>query len=1233
MRTKNSLAAAFSLIACLWWCGHAQAQIVLQDGSLNNIITVSNRGSYTISTNFTVTTGASVMVVSLWDRNTQSNHSSPSFGTWSNTTAGTVQTLTRAVSVNPNSSTYSDSDIYYLYNPGAGTGTVTLIDTNGTNHHITVQGLAMQLYDLSGVNTSAPPAVYATNSPTGAGTSLALASAASTLAGSWAAVLGYDANGANSLGISASTGSSSYADVNIYQQQAMGYVTNLAVGSTTFTLTEGSGGGPTNIDLAVAIFAAAGAGPTNVVTPQFSNLSNQTINYGTVNVLLTGTVGTSSNFPPDGTPVSVSADGVTQSGTVYDTAGDFSINYDTVGIPASGTPYTVTYVSAAEPGFNGATNTSTTMAVNPLPVVVDGYVTFNATNTTTVPATDLFAANLVGNDNVTLSGSVTIASTNLGAEAITSFSGLTLGGTAAAEYTLTGATGTVAVTSPITQTNFGITEIRSVSPTELDAFFTFTNVSYPWYNVSYPTNLVTTSQPSKWTLNGTPVKAISGEFVTEDDGSLLPGVPAVEYHIYLQVPELINGASYTLVTPYSTNSFTFQDSQILCESIKVNQSGYSGLSTARYANLAIWLGTGGSQPISGALPNYTVINEFTGQQVASGTLQPVATAQPDTSSGDYVYRINLSSVPVGGPYRIVVSGYGSSYPFGVGGNFSSRLAYVAFRALYYQRCGCPIVMPYAHANIRPYPCHTNIYDNESPDDPSTSSINVGTSGPRLNVHGGYHDAGDTQKNPDCLEPAMNLMTMYEVFPTVFTTNQFNIPATFDADYNITGGYNGVPDILNEACWALMLFTNLESTPNEPFGAVADGVASDEEPPTWAINWDQDTLVYTTETNSGWESSWAACAFMNYARLIKPFNPQLASAYANDAEAAYAAASAPTFQHQLYYNVQKYFWDGDLTASNNIESLAWRAAAYTNTYDDEASGFAINNSQIWMASEFMTYLIATNYPKDPNLVMQFSNDVIIAANQEMYYVNGDAYPVGWPTNVNPWTQNNYTKGPMTSQAEYAYPCLMAWALTGKQQYINAASVLMDYDQGLNPMGKCYMTGLGFNRVNNPHDSESQYAKDQGWGGPQPGITIYGPGEDNNSYIPPQIPAAVSLPREREWMDDVGNYEWSEFTDYQCEGWPAAVYPVLAQGTVWKPAQGEPFLAQGASIAPNGSGGYVLQFGAIPYQTYSLQAATTLNGPWTTVSGPVTAGVTGMVQFTHIPTSAQTFYRALGQTPIY
>ncbi len=977
----------------------ALAQIVLQDGGLNSLVVVTNGGGYSVSTNFTVTAGASVMVVTLWDRNTESNHSSPSFGTWSNTTVGTVQNLTRAVSINPNATTYSDTDIYYLYNPTTGSGMVTLIDTNGSIGGVTIQGLTMQLYDLGGVNTSAAPAVYATNSPTGAGTTLSVASSASTLVGSWAAMIGYDANSAASLTNSASSGTAYYVDVYNNQSQALGYVANLAAGSTTFTVTENSGGGSTKIDLAVAVFAPAAGASTNVVTPQFSNLSNQTIAYGAANVLLTGTVGTSSNSLPNGAAVSASVDGVTQSGAVYDTTGDFSIPYDAVGIPASGTPYTLIYTSAAEPGFNGATNTSTIMTVNPLPVVLSAFVAYSSTNTTTVPASDLFVANLVGNDNLTLSGSVTIASTNVGVEAITSFSGLTLGGGAAANYTLTGATGAVTITSAGAQTNFGITEIRTASPTELVAFYVFTNVTGPVWGKVYPTNLVTSSQPAQWTLNGTPVQAISGEFVTEAN--------AVEYHIYLQVPQLVNGTFYTLVSPFSTNSFTFQDSQILCESIKVNQSGYSALSQTRYANFAIWLGTGGPQPISGPLPSYTVINQFTGQPVASGTMQTVTTAQPDTSSGDFVYRMDLSGVPAGGPYRIVVGGYGCSYPFGVGGNFSQRLAYVAFRALYYQRCGCPVIQPYAWANLRPYPCHTNVYDEEYPGDSFSSAVS--TSGPRLDVHGGYHDASNPPRYAYHLEVPILLMTTYEAFPQDFTSNQFNIPVNFDANYNILPGGNGLPDLLNEVSWGLTFFTNLQSTPNEPAGAVPYGTDAYDAGAPWGDNMDMDTSIYSTITNTGWSCGLAAGAFINYARLIQRYNPALSTNFQSRGVAAYnAAGGRQNPQETLYYNIQYYLLTGSTTASNYIEANYTAAANFPNTYNDEPGQFVAASSD-WMASFFMSYILATNQPTDPTVVAYFKSLLQQAADKEVGYVTNDAYPCGWPTNANPYTQNNYYQG--------------------------------------------------------------------------------------------------------------------------------------------------------------------------------------------------------------------------------
>jgi hypothetical protein len=191
---------------------------------------------------------------------------------------------------------------------------------------------------------------------------------------------------------------------------------------------------------------------------------------------------------------------------------------------------------------------------------------------------------------------------------------------------------------------------------------------------------------SQYKLNGVSPQSIA-QFSTLNRGTkehwTLPLHQGYEHHVYLTVPPLVNGTSYTLVTPHGTKTFTFDERTIFCESIKTNQSGYSALSQVRFANFSIWLGTGGSKTITGALPAYDVVDIRTDKSIAAGTLQDIGESK---DAGDHVYRIDLSAVPEGGPYKIVVKGNGCSCLFGVGGMFSSRLSHIQFRGLLHERC-------------------------------------------------------------------------------------------------------------------------------------------------------------------------------------------------------------------------------------------------------------------------------------------------------------------------------------------------------------------------------------------------------------------------------------------------------------------------------------------------------------------------------------------------------------------
>lgn len=675
------------------------------------------------------------------------------------------------------------------------------------------------------------------------------------------------------------------------------------------------------------------------------------------------------------------------------------------------------------------------------------------------------------------------------------------------------------------QAQVTLKEIRTASDTVLVALFESRNVTGPAWNRINQTNEIDTADIPAWKLNGQPVSAID-RFVTPSE--------FCDYHIFLHVPKLVNGAGYTLQTPHGSTNFVFNDRTILCESIKVNQNAYSGLSKVRYGNFAIWLGTGGANRIEGPLPAFSVLDRSTGQKVASGTLQPFAPPAPDASSGDYVYRIDLAGVPEGGPYLVSVDGYGRSYPFGVGGELSRRLGYTAFRALYYQRCGCPIVRPYADHDLRPNPCHTNVFDTRHAI--AQDHVRVGPGDPPMTVYGGYHDAGDSDRLLYHMMVPTVLLTTFEAFPEKFRDGQFNIPDKFDDSYHILGKGNAVPDILDEAVWGTLFWEFMQTTN----GGVRWG-ASTMGYPDW-VPFDRDKKPYGTMRVDDRATACAAGLFMHLARVIKPFDlthSRELERRGDLARAAVAGRMRPA--HELYYAIEKYLLTGDEATHGRVKELAPRVSALADTYCMEAGGFTADGNY-WLASYFMSYLLQTNRPTDAEVVRQFQATLRTAADKQMAWLNRNAYPFGWPPETNFRRQFNYGQGYATVQGQLAFPCLMQWTLTKEQQYLDAVCQLMDYVQGLNPLGKCYASGLGADPVRHPHDRESVYAQAQGWG-PRPGLLVYG--GPYTSGVVRQLPPLNEMARERRYIDHLGSFAMNEFTVYQTLVFPAAIYPVLGQ----------------------------------------------------------------------------------------
>ncbi|MBN2636789.1 MAG: glycoside hydrolase family 9 protein [Prolixibacteraceae bacterium] len=651
-------------------------------------------------------------------------------------------------------------------------------------------------------------------------------------------------------------------------------------------------------------------------------------------------------------------------------------------------------------------------------------------------------------------------------------------------------------------------EIRTASDELMVAFFTGTEIN---------AEAVDINNPALWKINGKPVEIV---------GIYAMQASAFDYHVYLKSGKLKSGEKYTIETPYGTKEIVFDPTEVFCESIKVNQVGYSAKSNVRYANFAVWTGTGGGKKLENELPGYKVLNAKN-KTVAEGKLTEVG---DDASSGGFVYRIDLAKVPEGGPYKIVVDGIGCSYPFGVGGAFTDRLAYTIFRAQYLQRCGCPIDDP----EIRKDPCHTLIYDVDGPI--GEANIDVTGDEPTFLCYGGYHDAGDADRRAYHMEnPVVNLM-IWEVFPDYFTDGQFHIPGDFTEDYHIENYKNKIPDIIDEALWGTLAWEYLQ---NED-GSIHFGTETRGYPEPYAAPMDGDKKKYGTVRVDDRAGSIGAGLFMHLARIIKQYQPEHSAELVKRAEKAKAflgeRMAAP---EQLYYHIQRYLLLGNEADHQKIKELYEIASGLKdNLYT--APGYSMNDNRFDNPAYIMSYIVEENVKTDPVIVAFFKQAIKEAADANISELKSHAFPVGNNPTGNGWGHN-------IRQPQYAVNPMLHWKLSGEQRYFDAASELMDYKLGLNPMGISYVTELGSKYVINVHDRESAYTQLLGWGA-KPGITAFGPGVISNRYTAYVLPAVNNLPKERQFTDDREIISFTEFTIFETMHYDA-LYTILAGGGKW------------------------------------------------------------------------------------
>jgi endoglucanase len=631
------------------------------------------------------------------------------------------------------------------------------------------------------------------------------------------------------------------------------------------------------------------------------------------------------------------------------------------------------------------------------------------------------------------------------------------------------------------------------------------------------------------------------------------------HRIYLRLGSaLVEGQNYNVTTPYGNTSFVFNSRNTFCESIKVNQVGYSKLSTSRFANFGVFMGTGGSMTFN-PLPTYQVINESSGAVVASGTavyMGDETSIGSSANSGEHVYRLSLNAVPEGGPYFVSVVGAGRSRSFGIGDTYSAILANVTMRGMYLHRCGIALTQPYT-----PFThgiCHTNVFDvrSTSPQD----QVVVPGGSPPMFIQGGYHDAGDMDHTEGHPVISILMLSFFESFPNRFVDNQYNIPESG----------NGIPDFLDEIMWGVRMWEHLQiGNPSDPeYGGVRSGWSANGTTGYGAHSAANDPLPYGTKNVQEDCTAMVAGIFAQSSRLIRPYDSTHADVLLTRAQQAwnYLVSHGNVNQPKtrfLYAALQLYLATGNSTYHNVFQAAANSVILGTGGAVWPDAYLPGNGESTCQTAHFVSYLLPHGQSTNPTLVQNLKNKILNFADTGSY--------MGPPPETKPYPQGVTAFlgwGSGTSQGRYAdvwmYGTLFTTDPVKLQKYTNAVCQYADFPVGLNAMGMSYYTGLGTDRPNSPLDCNSYYTKyglsdgvtpdthRDASGNPignVPGIVVYGPA-DGPSGAPYQVavskkmfPAFTNLPPQRRWADGWSLVNANEFTVAETMVWNVPMYAFL------------------------------------------------------------------------------------------
>jgi len=543
----------------------------------------------------------------------------------------------------------------------------------------------------------------------------------------------------------------------------------------------------------------------------------------------------------------------------------------------------------------------------------------------------------------------------------------------------------------------------------------------------------------------------------------------------------------------------------LTESLKGKGEGMIHVNQIGYRPDAQKLAVINSQ--GGKFRTFEVINEETGEVVLTGetygkTVMPGRAPEPklDLATMDKVLYADFSEVKEPGTYYISIPDYGRSFSFRIAENVYNEVKDALLKAMYYQRCGMALEEKYAGV-WKHDACHLEdaiLWEDQSV---------------KIDVTGGWHDAGDFGRyTVPAAKSIADLLLAYQFFPTAFS-----------GDINIPESGNGVPDILDEARYALDWMLKMQDPVS---GGVYHKVTTKQFPGTIMPERDKDKLYVLpiSPTATGDFAGVMALASRIYEPYDKEFSQKALAAAEKAWEWLVANGTASGFKNPQGVGTGEY---GD---SNSIDERYWAAVELYLATGNEKYHTSVK-SLYGRVNKFgmgwgevsgygtISYLFADPSKVDEAIYKNLKDGLIAQADNYVKTGQNDGYRVPFGTGDYGWGSNG-------SMANRGMILLVANELQPNEEYVQAAEDILHYLFGRNALDQSYVTGFGSKPLMNPHHRPSQA---DGIKDPVPGLLSGGPNKNREDptakkLLPENGPAA------RAFVDHEGSWSTNEITTY-------------------------------------------------------------------------------------------------------